>query len=60
LIGGVGKKDTTEKVLYSFGSQLGDGSSPLGGLIFDKEGNLYSTTLAGGAYNYGTVFEVTP
>jgi len=47
-------------VLYSFGSQLGDGSSPLGGLIFDKEGNLYSTTLAGGAYNYGTVFEVTP
>jgi len=56
----VGKKDSTEKVLYSFGSQSGDGSSPLGGLIFDKEGNLYSTTLMGGAYNYGAVFEVIP
>src|SRR5271167_4770708 len=56
----VGKKGSTEKVLYSFGSQPGDGSNPLATLIFDKEGNLYGTTLEGGVYNYGTVFEVIP
>jgi len=52
--------DGLEKVLYSFGSQPGDGSNPLSGVIFDKEGNLYGTTFEGGAYNYGTVFEATP
>ena len=50
-----------EKVLYSFGSQPGDGdgSTPQGGLILDSKGNLYGTTLRGGAYGGGTVFEVT-
>jgi uncharacterized repeat protein (TIGR03803 family) len=55
-----GKKAGTEKVLYSFGSQSGDGNGPMAGLIFDKEGNLYGTTDYGGAYEVGTVFEVTP
>jgi uncharacterized repeat protein (TIGR03803 family) len=49
----------TEKVLYSFGSQAGDGAWPQGGLIFDKKGNLYGTTAGGGAYGDGTVFELT-
>jgi uncharacterized repeat protein (TIGR03803 family) len=49
----------TEKVLYSFGSQSGDGQSPYAGLVFDKEGNLYGTTEKGGADGYGTVFELT-
>jgi uncharacterized repeat protein (TIGR03803 family) len=48
----------TEKVLYSFSSQTDDGSCPEG-LIFDKEGNLYGTTYSGGAYGYGTIFELT-
>jgi len=30
------------------------------GLIMDKEGNLYGTTELGGAYNQGTVFELSP
>jgi uncharacterized repeat protein (TIGR03803 family) len=38
----------------------GDGQTPVAGLIFDKEGNLYGTTYVGGEYGYGTVFEVTP
>ena len=50
----------TEKVLYSFGSQPGDGGIPYAGLIFDKMGNLYSTTIFGGADGYGTVFELVP
>jgi uncharacterized repeat protein (TIGR03803 family) len=53
----------TEAVLYSFaGNTLGtsDGASPSGGLIFDAAGNLYGTTAGGGAYGYGTVFELAP
>jgi len=50
----------TETVLYSFGSQSRDGAYPLAGLIMDAKGNLYGTTLYGGAYSGGTVFELTP
>src|SRR5579864_2916212 len=50
----------TETVLYSFGSQSGDGLYPFGGLVFDKQGDLYGTTLIGGAYGWGTVFKLTP
>ncbi len=46
----------TEKVLHSFSRAYG---SP-GGLIFDAAGNLYGTTPEGGAYGYGTVFELSP
>ncbi len=48
-----------EKVLYSFGRYKGDGLHPQSALIFDHAGNLYSTTTYGGAYGYGTVFELT-
>lgn len=49
----------TESVIYSFtGGQ--DGVGPVGGLIFDKGGNLYGTTIAAGNYGGGTVFELTP
>jgi len=47
-----------EKVLYSFTGGA-DGSKPNGDLTRDAQGNLYGTTFYGGAYNYGTVFEVT-
>ena len=50
----------TEKVLYSFGASNVDGASPTAGVIFDAAGNLYGTTYAGGAYDYGTVFKLTP
>ena len=51
-----------ETVLYTLCSQSGctDGASPYGGLIMDKEGNLYGTTNQGGAYGAGTAFKVTP
>ena len=51
----------TFKVLYNFCSQAdcADGAGPFGGLIHDPDGNLYGTTLNGGANGYGTVFEIT-
>jgi len=50
----------TEQVLHSFNNNGKDGNSPYAGLIFDKSGNLYGTTLLGGTHDYGTVFELTP
>jgi len=47
----------TETVVHSFGNSP-DGSTPDAGLIMDASGNLYGTTNAGGAYGYGTVFEI--
>jgi uncharacterized repeat protein (TIGR03803 family) len=49
----------TETILYSFAGGT-DGSTPIGGLYLDSLGNLYGTTSVGGAYGYGTVFELTP
>ncbi|MGH9643418.1 MAG: choice-of-anchor tandem repeat GloVer-containing protein, partial [Terriglobales bacterium] len=49
-----------ESVLYSFGSQSGDGNNPYGPLIMDKQGNLYGATVAGGVNGDGTVYKVTP
>ena len=52
-------KGWTEKILHSFGA-IGDGSQPYCALTVDsKTGNLYGTTNVGGAYSYGTVFELT-
>jgi uncharacterized repeat protein (TIGR03803 family) len=50
----------SEKVLYSFNNNGTDGREPFAGLVFGAAGNLYGTTLSGGAYNYGVVFELTP
>ena len=49
-----------EKVLHSFNDNGQDGGTPEAGLIFDAAGNLYGTTLGGGTYGGGTVFELTP
>jgi uncharacterized repeat protein (TIGR03803 family) len=49
-----------EKILYSFKSNGNDGNNPYAGLLVDASGNLYGTTQLGGAYDSGTVFELTP
>jgi uncharacterized repeat protein (TIGR03803 family) len=47
-----------ETVLYSFtGGE--DGGQPKSGVIFDQAGDIYGTTLSGGAGGRGTVFELT-
>ena len=52
----------TLTTLYSFCSQSGctDGIDPLAGLVQATNGDLYGTTLYGGASNDGTVFKITP
>ena len=50
----------SEKVLHNFDFTGGDGYYPYGSLIVDAGGSLYGTTEWGGAYNYGTVFQLTP
>lgn len=55
-----------QTVLYSFCSEINsngyctDGEVPSSNLIMDANGNLYGTTVGGGANNRGTVFELTP
>jgi uncharacterized repeat protein (TIGR03803 family) len=67
------RPDGKEKVLYSFCSQdsCADGLYPNGGLVMDRDGNLYGTASEGGANSYncaylfgynacGVVFKVSP
>src|SRR5271168_5041797 len=49
----------TFRVLHTFTDGL-DGASPLGGLMQDAAGNLYGTSIQGGASNDGNVFKVAP
>jgi uncharacterized repeat protein (TIGR03803 family) len=51
--------DGTETVLHAFGSGT-DGTTPSSALVADQAGNLYGTTAAGGSYNKGIVFELSP
>ena len=37
-----------------------DGGLPIGSLVRDASGNLYGTTVAGGSFDYGTVFKIQP
>jgi uncharacterized repeat protein (TIGR03803 family) len=48
-----------ERTIYSFGAS-GDGYGPHSSLTRDSHGNLYGVTYAGGAYNGGTAFELSP
>ena len=48
-----------EKALHYFSYKRPDGSAPTS-LLVDQANNIYGTTLYGGAYNVGVVFEITP
>jgi uncharacterized repeat protein (TIGR03803 family) len=48
----------TYSVVYKFTGSP-DGSSP-SGLVIDQDGHVYGTTMSGGAFSRGSVFEVTP
>ena len=63
-----GHSTWTETVIYSFlGFGFSDGATPYAGLVADAAGNLFGTTISGGAgntsgvdENTGTVFELSP
>ena len=46
-------------VVYNFGASP-DGNGPAVGVVLDDKGNLYGTTVHGGAFDDGTVFELMP
>ncbi|HEY6290812.1 MAG TPA: choice-of-anchor tandem repeat GloVer-containing protein [Terriglobia bacterium] len=48
-----------ETVLYSFAGPPSDGQNPHTSLVQDTVRNFYGTTLAGGLFNGGTVFQLT-
>ncbi len=45
---------------YNFTGENDNGYAPVGGVIFDANGNLYGTTYAGGENGDGIVWEITP
>jgi uncharacterized repeat protein (TIGR03803 family) len=54
----------TESVLYAFAAGTSDGANPIGGVVFDRAGNLYGAALDGGSSECGSgcggVFELSP
>jgi uncharacterized repeat protein (TIGR03803 family) len=55
-------KLATDNSLTTLASMPGGASvgGPGGDLLFDKAGNLYGTSISGGAFNYGFVFKLAP
>jgi uncharacterized repeat protein (TIGR03803 family) len=49
----------TETILHTFHGYPSDGGTPLASLAIDSAGDLYGTTLIGGADQAGTVFKLT-
>ncbi len=49
----------TETVLYSFRG-IPDGAVPFSGPIVDANGNVYGTTVFGGKYHPGVLYEILP
>jgi len=58
--GAVYKIDTSshETLLHSFIYGPTDGGNPQGGVVLDQAGNLYGTTVFGGASYFGTVYKI--
>lgn len=49
----------SEKIIYRFEGKSHADNRPGGGVL-DSQGNLYGTSLGGGAYGYGGIFVLTP
>ena len=67
-VGGASNLGTVFKVtaagkytlLHSFAGYPNDGTHPRSGLVVGSDGNLYGTTLQGGAHNDGAIYKITP
>jgi len=45
-------------LVYSFGSQSGDGQGPSAGLVRGRDGSFYGITQGGGSNGFGTIFRL--
>lgn len=59
LLAGPAGAATKYEVLHAF-TAGSDGGGVYGGVTLDAKGNVYGTTTGGGAYAYGTAFELLP
>ena len=50
----------TYHLMHAFAAFSGDGQTPSGSLVMDRNGSIYGTTLNGGPTGGGTVFRLTP
>jgi uncharacterized repeat protein (TIGR03803 family) len=50
----------SETIFYTFHGSPFDGAGPYAGLVLGSDGNFYGTTGAGGEFDLGTVFQITP
>lgn len=57
MLGSASWAASNGKLVYSFTGSV-DGGDPATGLSFDAAGNGYGTTVGGGFFGYGTVFEL--
>ena len=48
----------TINVVHGFNGY--DGEGPMGGVTFDRAGNLYGTNSLGGQFGFGNIFELSP
>ena len=51
--------DYSSKVIYNFAASP-DGNGPAVGVVLDDKGKLYGTTVHGGTFGEGTVYELIP
>jgi uncharacterized repeat protein (TIGR03803 family) len=49
----------SESILHNFAVSSNDGQYPIGGVALDSKGNIYGTTMLGGAHQGGIVFELS-
>jgi uncharacterized repeat protein (TIGR03803 family) len=49
----------TEQTIHDFGIEQNDGQFPAAGLVMDGKGNLYGSTVQGGVFHDGVIFEFT-
>jgi len=57
---GIAPKGFKYTIVHSFAGGTGDGFNPTAEVTLDASGNIYGTTDSGGAYGFGTIFELTP